>query len=159
MSNQDFLVLLIDRNFLKFSRLLAADALSGPQTHNVAGLAEISDAIDLAMVDGKDVVHAEIPVRLVLAFQPDLVISKALVLKRLENISVTSGQGNLLLSRSHNGPGPLDKKELPLQSFLGILRVGRTGRTGGKPKRHSAHEQERKAGMAQSRRHRFPPIS
>ncbi len=62
MGDQDILVVLIDRNFLEFGGLLAADALSGTQTHDVADFAEISDAIDLAVVEGKDVVHAKIPV-------------------------------------------------------------------------------------------------
>lgn len=136
MGNQDFLVVLIDRNFLKLSGLLAADASSGPLALDVAGFAEISDTIDFPVMDGKDVVHLEIPIRLVFTFQPDFVILKPLVLEGLENVLVTSGQGNLFFGRLHYGPGSLDHKELPLQSLLGILRIGRTGRAGGKPQRH-----------------------
>ncbi len=136
MGDQDLLVALVDRNFLKFGGLLAADAPSGTQAHDVAGLAEIADPIDLTVVDGKDVVHPEITVRLELAFQPDFVISKPLVLERPEDIFVTAGQRNLLLSGLHHRSGTLDKQQLPLHRLLGILYVCRTGLRGGNPQRH-----------------------
>ena len=159
MGNQDFLVVLIDRDFLKFGRLLAADAPSGTQAHNVAGLAEIADAIDLAVVDGKNAVHPEIPVRLIFAFQSDFIISKPLVFERPEDIFVTAGQRNLFFSGLHHRSGTLDKQKLPLQSLLGILRVRRTSPWDGNPQRHCARKQKDEPATAQSRRHRFPSVS
>ncbi len=125
MRDEDFLIVLVDGNFLEFSRLLTADASARTKSHNVAGFTEIPDAIKLPVVDSKNVVHLEIAIRHKLAFQLDFIIPKAFVLKRLEDVMVAAGQRNLLCSGLHYGPGPLDKKQRALQSFLGVLGIRR----------------------------------
>lgn len=114
MRDEDFLIVLIDRNFPEFSGLLAADTSARTKAHNVAGFTEIPDAIKLSVVDGVDVIHLEIAIRYKLAFQLDFIISKALVLQRLEDVMVAAGQRNLLCSGLHYGSSPLDKKQRAL---------------------------------------------
>ena len=157
MSDQDFLVVLVDRNFLEFSRLLAADAPSGPKSDDVAGLAEIADAIDFSVVDGKDVVHAEITVCLILTFQANFVIAQPLVFECPENILIASGQRDLLCGGFHHGSGPLNVEKLPLQDVFArwLSRLDRTGR---KTERNAAKQKSCETGAERSEGCRPRPV-
>ena len=148
MGDQDFLVILIERNFLKLGRLLAADAPSGSEPHDVAGLAEITDPINLSMMEGVNIVHLEIPIRQKLTFQPNIVIPQPLVPECLENIVIATGKRILFRRSLHHGSAPLNKKKLPLQDLpaIGIRRLGH-GR--GKTERNSTRQKDRQPGVAQ----------
>ena len=157
MGDQDILVVLVERNFLKLGRLLAADTFSGAQSHDVAGLAEITDAINLSMMDGVDVVHLEIPICQKRAFQTDFVISKPLVPERLKNIVIAAGKRIFLRGGFHHRAGSVNEKKFPLQGLL-TLDVCRPGRSHCKAERHSAQEEKYEAGMAQPLRDGFQSI-
>ena len=117
MGDQDFLVVLVKRNFLKFGRLLAADTSSGLKPHDIAGLAEIADAIKFSVMDGEEIIHLEIAVRAHFTLQADFIISQAFILERMEDVLVAPGQRDLLCGGFQYRPGSLNKKKLALEGL------------------------------------------
>ena len=149
MGDQDFLVVLVDGDFLEFGWLLAANAFPWPKPHNVTSLAVVTNAINLSVMDGKDVVHTEIPIRLKFAFEPDFIVAYPLIFKRPESILVAPGQRNLFGRGSQHRPRTVDKKQGSLQGLLGVLDVRRPACYRDKKDDNTANPQSGQDGIAE----------
>ena len=73
-------------NFLEFGGLLAADAVAGPQRHDVARGTEIAHLKELAIVEGVEPMNLEGAIRLRDSLQAHVAAVQALVLKRGEKV-------------------------------------------------------------------------
>ena len=135
MCNQDIMIVLVKRDFLKLRGLLAADALPRPQRGDVAGFTVITNPIKLAVMNGVKVVDLEIAVRAHPSFQANLVIAEPLIFQRVEDVLIAACQRVILGGGLKNRPSPGNENKLALEDLtVWLFR---------RPQRHGSREQER----------------
>ena len=123
MFNQNVFVVLINWDFLKFSRLLAANTVSRLKRRDITRLAVIAHGVQFAVMHRVHFIDLEVAVRKHLALEANFVILKPLILERMKDVRIPSSQRILLALNLQDGAGSGDCDERALQNLLtGINR-------------------------------------